>query len=231
MGYYKKSKDYKLQNILVPPFINHSVRWTARAITYVTPWKIAINVAQKSKTIFPNVQNIIDTTACYGNETLAFNEIYNDQEIQFIACEWDTEHMKQCQMNIKQSNIKNISFFQGNSLRKIDEYSQNHESLKNTIILCDPNWGGPEYKKRNIIETLKLGDRTVQDLVINVHAGLWILKVPINFDVDSFLNCITEAIKDIETHVLVGKRPNGSACTIHIFLKRPMIQDNNNQQQ
>ncbi len=224
MAYSNRHNKNRNNNLalLLPPFVRHPVQWTTRAKSSITPWMIAKRIAIKSVELFPEATFIIDTTACYGNEALAFRAAYESPDVQVLACEWDGSHMKQCQQNVQQDpSCGKILFFEGNSLRKLEELARNDEQLKKTIIICDPCWGGPSYKNKSIIEELRLGNRTIKDLIVSIPAGMWVIKVPTNYDKSSLFQGIEEIGIKLSIHIEIGRRvSSGTPCMYHIFLKR-----------
>ena len=208
------------QFTMIPPFLQaQTITWTPRAKTSVTPWTIAQSVARHCKQTFPEAEFIIDTTACYGNETLAFRLEYDDDAVKVEACEWDLTHMVQLRNIIRQSPTKPISLTSKSSVKRLFELPD--DLLKKTIIICDPCWGGPDYKKQDVISTLKLADKDVKDLVIDIPACMWVLKVPANYDRENLSSELKACGLDIDTCEHTSHRPNGSVRMIHIILKRP----------
>lgn len=204
---------------MIPHFVPpKSVTWTPRAKTSVTPWTTAQSVATYCKQLFPEAKFIIDTTACYGNETLAFRLEYDDDDVKVEACEWDLAHMVQLRKIIRQSPAKPIALTSKSSVKRLSELPA--DVLKETIVVCDPCWGGPNYKKQSVISTLKLADQDVKDLVIAIPARLWVLKVPANYDTEHLLSELKASGQDIQPYQHASHRPNGSVGMIHIFLKR-----------
>jgi hypothetical protein len=57
--------------------------------------------------------------------------------------------------------------------------------LKQDIVYMDPPWGGPEYKTKNLLK-LYMGKYSIEELLLNMKFIMAIIKVPFNFDFDSF---------------------------------------------
>lgn len=205
---------------MIPPFVHSaSIKWTPRAKISVTPWTVAQSVAKKCKEIFPDAEFIIDTTACYGNETMAFRLEYNSKNVRVEACEWDLTHMVQLRNIIHQSPCKSTILLNStSSVKRLHELPI--DLLKKTIVICDPYWGGSDYKKQSIITTLKLADTDIKDLVVNIPAALWVLKVPANYDKEHLLSEIKARGMNMEACEYTTYRPNGSVGMIHLIFKQ-----------
>ncbi len=203
---------------MIPPFVRSPIRWTPRAKTSITPWTTAQSVAKRCKEIFPDAEYIIDTTACFGNETMAFRLEYDGDHVQVEACEWDLTHIIQLKDSIRQSPCKPISLTSKSSAKRL--YELNPDLLKKTIVVCDPYWGGPDYKKQEVIKTLKLSDKELKDLVVDIPACLWVIKVPANFDRQHLLKEVASSGVSVQSYAHIGHRPNGSVAMIHMILKR-----------
>lgn len=212
------SSENNSQFLVMPPFVQSSIRWTPRAKISVTPWTIAQSVAKRCKTIFPTADYIIDTTSCFGNEAMAFRLEYDEDQCQVEACEWDLTHMMQLKDSIRQCPGKGISLTSKSSAKRL--YEIDKDILPRTIVVCDPCWGGSDYKKQKVIRTLFLGDKDIKDLIIDIPAALWVLKLPVNFDQKNLLADLASNEINVQHYVHTIVRPNGSIGMVHLILKR-----------
>ena len=79
-------------------------------------------------------------------------------------------------------NRTNITFYN-------DSYLNVYKNLKQDVIYLDPPWGGLDYKNSEKL-AFKLGDMKLEDLCDDIMKNklckLLILKLPYNYDLDTF---------------------------------------------
>jgi len=147
--------------------------------------KDAINITQVIlKNINTNSKNLVITDGTSGiggniiNFSLYFKEVH--------AVELDKLHYEILQNNIRIYDRKNVSVYN-------DSYLNVYNTIKQDIIFLDPPWTGIDYKEKTNL-SLKLGKYELFEVVkmIKNVSKLIVLKVPINFDYQSFLKNITD---------------------------------------
>jgi 16S rRNA G966 N2-methylase RsmD len=127
---------------------------------------------------------ITDAMACVGGNTLSFAKSFksvNANEINITRYQYLVNNMKEYDM-------ENISFYNGNYLNLINK-------LKQHIVFVDPPWGGPIYKsqyKMDIIintdddKEVKLHEIIDDILKDENETKMIIFKLPINHNIDNF---------------------------------------------
>jgi 16S rRNA G966 N2-methylase RsmD len=127
---------------------------------------------------------ITDAMACVGGNTLSFAKSFksvNANEINITRYQYLVN-------NMKEYNMENISFYNGNYLNLINK-------LKQHIVFVDPPWGGPIYKsqyKMDIIintdddKEVKLHEIIDDILKDENETKMIIFKLPINHNIDNF---------------------------------------------
>ena len=127
---------------------------------------------------------ITDAMACVGGNTLSFAKSFksvNANEINITRYQYLINNMKEYDM-------ENISFYNGNYLNLINK-------LKQHIVFVDPPWGGPIYKsqyKMDIIintdddKEVKLHEIIDDILKDENETKMIIFKLPINHNIDNF---------------------------------------------
>jgi len=86
--------------------------------------------------------------------------------------------------NLKQYTDKNITLINDDCLNHI--YKNNYD-----IYFFDPPWGGPNYKKENILD-LYLSKINIINIIKKINKNkLIILKVPYNYDINKLTTSFT----------------------------------------
>lgn len=141
----------------------------------VTAEKIATTVAEH----IPTTGQIIDATACIGGSALAFADIFKS----VIAIEKDPIKFEYLRHNILLLGLKDkVKCVQGDCIDECAKHMANG-------IFIDPPWGGPQYKNKNSL-ALSLSGMPLSDVckMLACSTQYIILKVPTNFDYQSFIN-------------------------------------------
>ena len=122
--------------------------------------------------------SITDGTASVGGDTLAFSEAFNTVN----SVELDKTRFEYLKHNMNIFNRTNITFYN-------DSYLNVYKNLKQDVIYLDPPWGGLDYKNSEKL-VFKLGDMKLEDLCDDIMKNklckLLILKLPYNYDLDTF---------------------------------------------
>jgi len=127
---------------------------------------------------------ITDAMACVGGNTLSFAKTFktvNANEINITRYQYLVN-------NMKEYNMENISFYNGNYLNLINK-------LKQHIVFVDPPWGGPIYKSQYkmdiIINTDDDKEVKLHEIIDDIfkdenETKMIIFKLPINHNIDNF---------------------------------------------
>jgi 16S rRNA G966 N2-methylase RsmD len=127
---------------------------------------------------------ITDAMACVGGNTLSFAKSFksvNANEINITRYQYLVN-------NMKEYNMENISFYNGNYLNLINK-------LKQHIVFVDPPWGGPIYKSQYkmdiIINTDDDKEVKLHEIIDDIfkdenETKMIIFKLPINHNIDNF---------------------------------------------
>ena len=146
-----------------------------------------------------NVNLIIDATAHVGCDTLALSLFF--KKTQIIAIEQDIETFHFLQHNISNVNeANNVTVLHGDSLQVLANYEQID------VLYIDAPWGGTEYKVQKYI-SLFLNDMELSE-IINLHknhVNLFVLKVPLNFDIEHLKEKCCDLKIEITTYVFNNK--------------------------
>lgn len=179
-------------------------KWTRRARYSITPWPLAKKMAYTIHQNFGNeYHNVIDMTACYGNESMACAKYFS----KIFSCEWEPTHFKELQKSTKQFKLKyphtaDIQLLAQDSLKFLEQYINNHPGEK-VVVLCDPPWpGGKKYMEKRIIghEIFLISGKRVFDFTILYPECAWIIKIPKNFDI---LNLVSFLSKNKNTKMKI----------------------------
>jgi hypothetical protein len=134
--------------------------------------KIILRNMGKNKNI-----TVTDCTGNNGSETLMFAKYFtkvNSIEIEDI-------NYQVLKNNIDIYKYKNINLIKGNSILELP-------NLEQDVIVIDAPWGGPDYKNKKqlklYLDNLELADIFNQ---FKNRAKLFVLKVPVNYDINNFL--------------------------------------------
>lgn len=125
------------------------------------------------------VKSIVDATACIGGNTMSFARYFDH----VYAVEIDNTRYGYLRFNIQLLGLTNVSLQNADMLAALDQLPSMD------VIFIDPPWGGPNYKSQDKL-TLSLSGIPLSDVCQRLaEKRSWkyiVLKVPTNFDVDSF---------------------------------------------
>ena len=134
--------------------------------------KIILKNMKKNKKI-----TVTDCTGNNGSETLMFAKYF----AKVNSIEIDDVNYQVLKNNIDVYQYKNINLIKGNSIIEL-------HNLEQDVIVIDAPWGGHDYKTKTqlklYLDNLELSDIFNQ---FKKKAQLFILKVPINYDINSLL--------------------------------------------
>lgn len=123
-----------------------------------------------------NKLHIVDMTAGCGGNTISFMHQFTN----ITTIELNKTRYNMLKNNINQYQLEcNINIINDDCIKYIDnDYD---------IYFFDPPWGGPQYKKKDIIE-LYLSDIELKNIIEMIpNKKLIVLKLPFNYDYN-FIN-------------------------------------------
>jgi len=126
------------------------------------------------KNMFPKAKIIMDGTANCGGNTISFGLFFD----KVISIEFEKENFDALKNNVSLYDLDNVEIRHGNTLNY-------YKKEKYDILFLDPPWGGPNYKKKSILD-LKLGNKDIKDIIHDLKnlkvMGL-VFKLPNNFNI------------------------------------------------
>jgi hypothetical protein len=205
----KKKYSQFLQNFFPKPFTD-TIRFDSEeALSYITPWKDAEEVASELLTTCFNVTrmeptHIIDGTGGLGGNTLGFLRYYWKN---FDHSNCSLRKLTMCELNPEryQMAVYNVNLYREDQKKFSDDWIDFHSfntnfvtwwrkhksmiDVDSTIVFMDPPWGGQEYKNHDIIQDLYLNvdDQTsisIRDFtneILSEGVLAVLLKVPHNY--------------------------------------------------
>lgn len=131
----------------------------------------------------PKQSTITNATASVGGNTLSFARTFRHVD----AIELDPTRTDLLCQNLRAQGLHDkVQVWQGDALRFL---MQEGSRARPTVIFVDPPWGGPEYKRKHIIEGLYLSGMEMAEVVCGIaercRADFVALKLPVNYDVAS----------------------------------------------
>lgn len=179
---------------LVPDEIRSRLLLDKEAL-YSTTDQVTANKIAKEVSQYIGIDSIItDATACIGGSTLAFSQVF-----QFVnAIEFDETRFKYLQENVATLGLTNVKCIYGDALNECRHLTQD-------AIFLDCPWGGPKYKEAKTV-MLYLSEIALYDVLRQLKdtAKIFILKIPINFDEELFIEKTQDVFK-IETKIKLRK--------------------------
>lgn len=174
---------------------------TIREIAHLTS-KIICNHLSKHN-INPQKVSIADYCAGVGGNVISFSKFFNH----VYAIEINKTRSEYLLNNIGVYNCKNVSVINKSSIDYNQICTDNNHCIYNdnpVVIFIDPPWGGIDYKNTEILK-IKLGNMLVEELVMDIFDKFTVLidkyndyenrfivlKLPKNFDIESFYNYTT----------------------------------------
>ena len=124
--------------------------------------------------ILNNDYKILDMTAGCGGNMISFCEHFKYA----VGVENNITRYTILEKNMLSYNYTNYKLICGDSLQMIDSTFD--------VFFIDPPWGGPEYKKNEMIE-LYLSNINLKDIILMIPKNkLIVLKLPYNYNTDYF---------------------------------------------
>jgi 16S rRNA G966 N2-methylase RsmD len=142
---------------------------------------------------------IIDYTAGVGGNVLSFGKFFN----KVYAIELSKLRAEYLQNNINVYCFKNINVINDSAVL----FNENQMiTINPNVIFVDPPWGGIDYKNSESLQ-LKLGETTIEDLIINI--------------IEKFSDYYTNHLNLIEDNEIKIKLDNNNNNNKLIVLKLP----------
>lgn len=179
---------------MVPDDIRNKLLLDKEALYSTTDQVTANKIAKEVANYISRDSIITDATACIGGSTLAFSEIFR----QVNAIEFDQTRFEYLQENVATLGLTNVRCIYGDALKECLDLEQD-------AIFLDCPWGGPKYKEEKQV-MLYLSDIPLYDIVkqLKHKAAIFILKIPMNFDEETFIENTKNDFK-IETKIKLRK--------------------------
>lgn len=153
---------------------------------YSTTDQITANkIAKEINNYLDSDATITDATACIGGSSLALSQVFK----KVYAIEYNELRFSYLQNNMKNLNLQNVQCIHGDSLEVCLKIQQD-------AIFLDCPWGGPSYKESKKV-MLYLTEIPLYDIlrILIKSAKLFIIKIPINFDEETFLEKTGDILK------------------------------------
>jgi 16S rRNA G966 N2-methylase RsmD len=127
---------------------------------------------------------ITDATAGIGGNTISFAKTFNKVN----SIEINKERFLYLENNIKVYELDNVITIN-------DNYIKIMNNLKQDVVFIDPPWGGRNYKKKKKLK-IELSNICLSELCNSIknNAKLIVLKVPLNYDLNSLIESINANI-------------------------------------
>ena len=189
-------KDTKINNYMLSNIGSYSILYPIDAD----------KVAKIIKSFLPGKAIITDATANMGGATLTFSNYFdhvNSVEIIPFHCK------------ILENNIKVY-----NASEKVSVYCMDYldigNKLEQDVIFFDPPWGGPDYKKK-IIMDMYLDNISISNIIKSLidkkKIKIMAMRVPFNYDFKKLLELCNES------YIYTFKKPDGRLNFFLIILK------------
>jgi len=157
----------------------------------------------KNENIDCSNENIIDSTAGIGGNTINFCKYFN-----FVyAIEINDVHFNVLNNNLHALSLKNVKTYMDNFLNLLDDINDSN------IFFLDPPWGGKSYKNFKYFN-LKIGKYTIYNIInmlFDKNIKYVFLKAPTNLN----LSPIYENIKYQHMNVYSNKKKSMILCVFY----------------
>jgi predicted RNA methylase len=199
-------KDYEPVEIynfdyrsLFPPKNNvdmKKLRMTDIGLYSITPFRQANEITNEIiKRIDKNPEEIIitDANGCMGGNTISFAQVFG----KVYSIEKNHLHYNILVNNVKTYGLDNVQVICGN-------FEDIYSTINSDVIFMDPPWGGQDYYKvKNL--ALYYGTYKVENIIKeHLNAKLYVVKIPMNFNMASFVNTLGQ--KDYKIEICVMKK-------------------------
>jgi 16S rRNA G966 N2-methylase RsmD len=135
---------------------------------------------------------LTDASACIGGNTWSFARLVK----QVTAIEINPLHAEILKNNLTTLHASNVNVIQADFtevlLNNASNNTDNNTEIKQDILFLDPPWGGIDYKSKKTLElstVIEGASYTQAELIekyLHDKASLIMLKIPKNYDLDSF---------------------------------------------
>lgn len=182
----------------VPPTIRQQLLLDDEAFYSTTDQMTAEKITQDIIRYVPRTETITDATACIGGSAYSFSQVFQH----IIAIELDQTrflHMVHNLRLLQALQQPNITCIHGDALHECQRQNQ-------AAIFIDPPWGGPDYKNKPKV-SLYLSGVALSDVcrTLAPKTQFIILKVPTNFDEESFIHNTLDVLNLIHKNISLRK--------------------------
>lgn len=160
----------------IPAEVRSRLLLDNEALYSVTDQYTANKISKYIKRNIPDINTLMDGTACIGGNTFSFTKFFSD----VVAVEIDPTRYAYLCHNMRMLESKNVTIYNG-SVLDVCKYGVQD------MIFIDPPWGGPNYKCKYRIN-LYLGNTELSVVCRSLapYTKYIAIKVPTNFDTDTF---------------------------------------------
>lgn len=163
----------------------NKIQYDEEGIYSITPPSSASIISKSIKNHLDEEKiSILDAFGGLGGNTFSFSENFSC----VITSELDNERFLMLANNVATLGCRNVTLYNGN-------YKELINSMFYDVIFMDPPWGGKDYKKNKKM-TFTIDDVLLSDICTSIveekRCSFLVLKLPLNYDLDSFPNKIRE---------------------------------------
>jgi predicted RNA methylase len=175
---------------IVPNNILNNLKYDEEGIYSITPPNsariISDNIARYFKTNDGSEPKLVitDATAGLGGNVFSFASFFSN----VFAIEKNLERYMMLVNNVSTLKYNNVNCMLGNFVPIVQNMFQD-------VIFMDPPWGGKDYKsaKKMVIELDGVDFAQIcSDIYDNSICSLLVIKLPLNYNLDTFPNHIKE---------------------------------------
>lgn len=163
-----------------PPndFIDKSkLQMTDIGIYSYTPYYDTEKMIDYVKTAFDKLENLIitESNGGVGGDTVTFAKYFKK-----VNCfENRPLHCDIIRNNVSVYGFNNVTVY-------CWDYTDAMNEVEQDILYMDPPWGGPAYRLASKM-SLYINNYSVEEIILKINAKLYILKAPLNFDIEKLL--------------------------------------------
>lgn len=155
------------------PIVNNynNLNYDKEGLWSITHPKDADIISETIKELKNTNISILDMTAGCGGNTISFCKYF----LNVTSIELNPDRFSILQNNMQVYGFKNYKLICGDSIEHIDSYD---------VYFIDPPWGGPDYKKTDLLE-LNLSNIDLVDVIKMIpNNKLIVLKLPYNYNLN-----------------------------------------------
>ncbi len=178
----------------VPPDMRAKLVLDHEASYSVTDQVTADKITKDIRLFVSQSATITDGTACAGGNTYSFAKTFQHVN----AIEIDPIRYSYLLNNLSVLGTSNIRCIYGDAYKECRAQHQD-------VVFLDPPWGGPDYKNTINIK-LYLSNKELSEICadISLYCRYIALKVPVNFNVDTFDSAVKDVLERV--HYNTGLR-------------------------